>query len=221
MSTRIVNEVTEKDFRFAGVRFFRVRVKLYEGAPGYRCGAMDLPYVLENYHKSSSSSLDHFGQSHCCGGAYRTTDGCAIEIDLESGSSNSTHVVCDKWLQLNLPHLHEKLFPPPDPLEPAYKIDFRRPPENSFPVNAYGLPCGVGSVEDAMKHLCEAIGRDYAGVIAKDRKIPVQEAIRHVQTAQARLLTIEHVKPEFESRGDGIQWWIRKGYSEPPMPHEM
>lgn len=202
-------KIVEKDFYFAGVRFYQFSVTHYSGAPGYSCRP-DL--FISSFRGEIKIPTEELTTEYCCKGNYRSNESCCLSIVCESHGSYDSFVVCPDWLRKNIPDLYNEIFESKEPEKPL-KLDLFKALEHQFPVNAYGLNYGVKTADEYLTKLTEEIGERFVRDLALARRLSVDELLAVPKP--------EKIEIQVLGRGDSIPWWVRKGYSEPPMSHEM
>lgn len=135
---------------------------------------------------------------------------CGLCSDRVKGGFSS-RVVCKDWAKAHLLDLYYQLFPE-EKTEPI-RLNLRKPVERTEPINAYGFTQGE-TADENLRLLSEQIGKQFVREMALARRVSIDEVLR-APTLRAEL------EPVTLGRGDSIPWWVRKGYSEPPMSHEM
>lgn len=202
-------QVVEKDFYFAGVRFYTFSVTHYLGAPGYSCRP---DFFISSFKDEITVPTERLTTEYCCKGNYRSNESCCLSVSCESHGSYDSFVVCPDWLRKNLPDLYNKIFESKEP-EKLLKLSLFKAPEHQFPMNAYGLNHGIKTADEALASLTEKIGERFIRDLALARRISIDELLAAPKP--------EKVEIQILGRGDSIPWWVRKGYSEAPMSHEM
>lgn len=199
---------------FAGVELLYVELLWHTGAPGYMCNADTMPDFLETSYDSplGKSELQVFGKISCGPNCKQSDGACTIEVLFNCVKGGfSSWVVCKDWAKAHLPDLYYKIFPE-EKIEPI-RLNLRKPVERTGPINAYGLTQGE-TADDNLRLLSEQIGNQFVREMALARRVNIDELLKvPVSRAEPEPVTL--------GRGDSIPWWIRKGYSEPPMSHEM
>ena len=207
-------KVKARQITFGGVLFEHLSLFWHTDVPGYNCEAENVPEMLKAYFGSAlnEDELRVFGKNSCGPNCKESDNSCTLEIALDVASGGFTsRVVCKDWAKVHLPDLYYQLFPE-EKIE-WIKLDLRKPPERTGPINAYGLTQGE-TADENLRLLSEQIGNQFARELALARRVSIDEILRTPTVmVESEPITI--------GRGDSIPWWIRKGYSEVPMSHEM